>query len=158
MPIEIERRFLIGNDNWRQYADEPLLLRQGYLSVEKERTVRVRIAGKRAWLTLKGYISEISRSEFEYEIPLADAEKMMETMCPFKMEKWRYPVRWGGSLFEIDVFLGDNAPLVVAEIELPDENADFDRPDWLGREITADGMFTNAYLSKHPFSSWKNAV
>lgn len=82
----------------------------------------------------------------------------METMCPFKMEKRRYPVRWNGSLFEVDVFLGENAPLVVAEIELPDENADFDRPDWLGREITADGMFTNAYLSKHPFSSWKNAV
>ncbi|ENS6335091.1 CYTH domain-containing protein [Neisseria gonorrhoeae] len=117
MPIEIERRFLIENDKWRQYADEPLLLKQGYLSVEKERTIRIRIAGKRAWLTLKGYISEISRSEFEYEIPLADAE-----------------------------------------IELPAENADFDRPDWLGREITSDGMFTNAYLSKHPFSSWKNAV
>ncbi|HGT2148964.1 TPA: CYTH domain-containing protein [Neisseria gonorrhoeae] len=158
MPIEIERRFLIENDKWRQYADEPLLLKQGYLSVKKERTIRIRIAGKRAWLTLKGYISEISRSEFEYEIPLADAEKMMETMCPFKMEKRRYPVRWGGSLFEVDVFLGENSPLVVAEIELPAENADFDRPDWLGREITSDGMFTNAYLSKHPFSSWKNAV
>ncbi|WP_308028216.1 CYTH domain-containing protein [Neisseria bergeri] len=158
MTVEIERRFLIENNKWHQYADEPLLLRQGYLSVEKERTVRVRIAGKRAWLTLKGYISELSRSEFEYEIPLADAEKMMETMCPFKMEKRRYPVRWNGSLFEVDVFLGENAPLVVAEIELPAENADFDRPDWLGREITADGMFTNAYLSKHPFSSWKNAV
>lgn len=79
MPIEIERRFLIENDKWRQYADEPLLLKQGYLSVEKERTIRIRIAGKRAWLTLKGYISEISRSEFEYEIPLADAEKMMES-------------------------------------------------------------------------------
>ncbi|HGO8233669.1 CYTH domain-containing protein [Neisseria meningitidis] len=158
MPIEIERRFLIENDNWRQYADEPLLLKQAYLSVEKERTVRVRIVGQQAWLTLKGYISELSRSEFEYEIPLADAEKMMETMCPFKMGKRRYPVRWGGSLFEIDVFLGENAPLVVAEIELPDENADFDRPDWLGREITSDGMFTNAYLSRHPFSSWKNAV
>ncbi|KQB49886.1 adenylate cyclase, partial [Neisseria meningitidis] len=74
MPIEIERRFLIGNDNWRQYADEPLLLKQAYLSVEKERTVRVRIVGQQAWLTLKGYISELSRSEFEYEIPLADAE------------------------------------------------------------------------------------
>lgn len=158
MPVEIERRFLIENDKWHQYADEPLLLKQAYLSVEKERTVRVRIVGQRAWLTLKGYISELSRSEFEYEIPLADAEKMMESMCPFKMEKWRYLVRWGGSLFEIDVFLGDNAPLVVAEIELPAENADFDRPDWLGREITSDGMFTNAYLSKHPFSSWKNAV
>lgn len=158
MPVEIERRFLIENDKWHQYADEPLLLKQAYLSVEKERTVRVRIVGQRAWLTLKGYISELSRSEFEYEIPLADAEKMMESMCPFKMEKWRYLVRWGSSLFEIDVFLGENAPLVVAEIELPDENADFDRPDWLGREITSDGMFTNAYLSKHPFSSWKNAV
>lgn len=158
MPVEIERRFLIENDKWHQYADEPLLLKQAYLSVEKERTVRVRIVGQRAWLTLKGYISELSRSEFEYEIPLADAEKMMESMCPFKMEKWRYLVRWGSSLFEIDVFLGENAPLVVAEIELPDENADFDRPDWLGREITADGMFTNAYLSRHPFSSWKNAV
>lgn len=155
MTVEIERRFLIENDKWHQYADEPLLLKQAYLSVEKERTVRVRIVGQRAWLTLKGYISELSRSEFEYEIPLADAEKMMETMCPFKMEKWRYPVGWGGSLFEIDVFLGDNAPLVVAEIELPDENADFDRPDWLGREITSDSMFTNAYLSKHPFSTWK---
>ena len=158
MTVEIERRFLIENDKWHQYADEPLLLKQAYLSVEKERTVRVRIVGQRAWLTLKGYISELSRSEFEYEIPLADAEKMMESMCPFKMEKWRYLVRWGSSLFEIDVFLGENAPLVVAEIELPDENADFDRPDWLGREITSDGMFTNAYLSKHPFSSWKNAV
>lgn len=155
MTVEIERRFLIENDKWHQYADEPLLLKQAYLSVEKERTVRVRIVGQQAWLTLKGYISELSRSEFEYEIPLADAEKMMESMCPFKMEKWRYPVRCGGSLFEIDVFLGDNAPLVVAEIELPDENADFERPDWLGREITSDGMFTNAYLSKHPFSTWK---
>ena len=93
MTVEIERRFLIENDKWHQYADEPLLLKQAYLSVEKERTVRVRIVGQRAWLTLKGYISELSRSEFEYEIPLADAEKMMETMCPFKMEKWRYPVR-----------------------------------------------------------------
>ncbi|SUA20513.1 putative adenylate cyclase [Neisseria gonorrhoeae] len=88
---------MIENDKWRQYADEPLLLKQGYLSVEKERTIRIRIAGKRAWLTLKGYISEISRSEFEYEIPLADAEKMMETMCPFKMEKRRYPVRWAAA-------------------------------------------------------------
>ena len=155
MTVEIERRFLIENDKWHQYADEPLLLKQAYLSVEKERTVRVRIVGQRAWLTLKGYISELSRSEFEYEIPLADAEKMMETMCPFKMEKYRYRVGWGGSRFEIDLVLGDNAPLVVAEIELPDENADFDRPDWLGREITSDGMFTNAYLSKHPFSTWK---
>lgn len=155
MSLEIERRFLIENDDWKAYADAPLLLKQGYLSVEKERTIRVRIIGEQAWLTLKGYISDISRSEFEYEIPLQDAENIMDTMCPFKMEKRRYPVKWGGFVFEIDVFEGENAPLVVAEIELPSEDTVFDRPDWLGREITSDGMFTNAYLSKHPFSTWQ---
>ena len=105
MTVEIERRFLIENDKWHQYANEPLLLKQAYLSVEKERTVRVRIVGQRAWLTLKGYISELSRSEFEYEIPLADAEKMMESMCPFKMEKWRYPVRWAAACLKSMFFL-----------------------------------------------------
>ena len=154
MTVEIERRFLIENDKWHQYADEPLLLKQAYLSVEKERTVRVRIVGQRAWLTLKGYISELSRSEFEYEIPLADAEKMMETMCPFKMEKYRYRVEFEGFVYEIDEYFGDNAPLIVAEIELPSEDTEFPKPSWLGKEITADGKFTNAYLSKHPYSSW----
>ena len=154
MTVEIERRFLIENDKWHQYADEPLLLKQAYLSVEKERTVRVRIVGQRAWLTLKGYISELSRSEFEYEIPLADAEKMMESMCPFKMEKNRYRVEFEGFVYEIDEYFGDNAPLIVAEIELPSEDTEFPKPSWLGKEITADGKFTNAYLSKHPYSSW----
>ncbi|WP_066081403.1 CYTH domain-containing protein, partial [Bergeriella denitrificans] len=153
MSIEIERRFLLADDSWRAAASEPQTLRQGYLSVEKERTIRVRISGKRAWLTLKGYISDVSRSEFEYGIPLAHAEQMMDTMCPFKMEKHRYLVEYQGFTFEIDEYFGDNAPLVVAELELPSEDTAFPRPAWLGEEITSEGKFTNAYLSKHPYST-----
>ena len=115
MTVEIERRFLLKNDSWRAKAGAPQTLRQGYLSVEKECTIRVRIIGNRAWLTLKGYISDVSRSEFEYEIPLAHAETMMATMCPFKLEKHRYEIEHEGFVFEIDEYFGDNAPLVVVE-------------------------------------------
>ena len=154
MTIEIEHRFLLKNDDWKREASAPQVLQQGYLSVEKERTIRVRIIDDKAWLTLKGYISDVSRSEFEYEIPLAHARQMMETMCPFKMEKHRYRVEFKGFVFEIDEYFGDNAPLVVAEVELPTEDTPFEKPDWLGAEITSEGKFTNAYLSKHPYSTW----
>ncbi|MDO4433181.1 MAG: CYTH domain-containing protein [Alysiella sp.] len=153
--IEIERRFLLKNDNWRAIASTPQILYQGYISVEKECTIRVRIVEQRAYLTLKGYLSDISRSEFEYEIPLADAKMMLQTLCPFQVEKYRYHVEIDGFIFEIDEFSGSNAPLIVAELELPNENADFPYPDWLGKEITHDGRFTNAYLSKHPYGSWE---
>ena len=152
--IEIERRFLLKNDAWKAVAGAPCLMSQGYLSVEKERIIRLRIIGNRAWLTLKGYISDVSRSEFEYEIPVADAQIMMDTMCPFRLEKHRYEVNYQGFVFEIDEYFGDNAPLIVAELELPAEDTSFPRPDWLGEEITSDGRFTNAYLSKHPYSQW----
>ena len=152
--IEIERRFLLKNDAWKAVAGTPCLMSQGYLSVEKERIIRLRIIGNRAWLTLKGYISDVSRSEFEYEIPVADAQTMMDTMCPFCLEKHRYEVSYQGFVFEIDEYFGDNAPLIVAELELPAEDTPFPRPDWLGEEITSDGRFTNAYLSKHPYSQW----
>ena len=151
---EIERRFLLKNDAWKAVAGAPCLMSQGYLSVEKERIIRLRIIGNRAWLTLKGYISDVSRSEFEYEIPVADAQTMMDTMCPFRLEKHRYEVNYQGFVFEIDEYFGDNAPLIVAELELPAEDTPFPRPDWLGEEITSDGRFTNAYLSKHPYSQW----
>ena len=154
MTVEIERRFLLADDSWREAASEPLVLQQGYLSVEKERTIRVRIIGSQAWLTLKSYISDMTRSEFECEIPLAHAQAMMANMCPFKMEKYRYRVEFEGFVYEIDEYFGDNAPLIVAEIELPSEDTEFPKPSWLGKEITSDGKFTNAYLSKHPYSSW----
>ncbi len=152
--IEIERRFLLADNSWKTLAGAPRLMSQGYLSVEKERTIRVRIVGNRAWLTLKGYISDVSRSEFEYEIPLTDAQTMLATMCPFRLEKNRYEIKHEGFLFEIDEYFGDNAPLVVAELELPSEHTVFPRPSWLGEEITANGRYTNAYLSKHPYSVW----
>lgn len=152
--IEIERRFLLRNDSWRQHAGEPQVLQQGYLSVEKECTIRVRIVGEQAWLTLKGYLSDVSRSEFEYPIPVEDARLMLAQLCPFKLEKHRYTVVYDGFVFEIDEFFGDNAPLVVAELELSDEDAPFPQPTWLGEEITSHGKFTNAYLSKHPYSTW----
>ncbi|HFC8518359.1 CYTH domain-containing protein [Neisseria weaveri] len=155
MTVEIERRFLLENDTWRSQAGAPRLMSQGYLSVEKERTIRVRIVGNQAWLTLKGYISDVSRSEFEYEIPVEHARQMMETMCPFKLEKRRYEIEYKGFLFEIDEYFGDNAPLVVAELELPSEHTAFEKPEWLGEEITSNGKFTNAYLSKHPYSQWE---
>lgn len=154
MTIEIERRFLLKDDSWRAEAGEPEMMRQGYLSVDKECTIRVRIIGRKAWLTLKGYISDTTRSEFEYEIPITHAEQMMQTMCPFKLEKHRYKIEYRGFMFEIDEYFGDNAPLVVAELELPSEGVPFEKPDWLGEEITSNGKFTNAYLSKHPYSQW----
>ena len=153
MAVEIERRFLVANDNWRGLV-EPKLLYQGYLSVDKERTMRVRIVGDEAWLTLKGYISDVSRHEFEYPIPLQDALTILEQMCPFKMKKHRYCIEFAGQLFEVDEYFDDNAPLVVAEVELPSEDTEFARPNWLGEEITHEGRFTNAYLSQHPYSTW----
>lgn len=152
--IEIERRFLLKNDGWRQHIRSTQTLHQGYLSVEKERTIRVRIVGNRAWLTIKGYISDLRRSEYEYEIPCGHAQEMIQTLCPFAVEKQRHHVEIDGFLFEIDEFAGANAPLVIAELELPDEEADYPRPDWLGEEITSDGRFTNAYLSRLPYGQW----
>lgn len=155
MHIEIERRFLLADNSWRTAASTPQVLRQGYLSVEKQRTIRIRIIGDNAWLTIKGYISDISRSEFEYPIPLADATALM-ALCPFTLEKHRYTLTYQNHTFEIDEYFGSNAPLIVAEIELPSEDTSFPRPSWLGEEITSDGRFTNAYLSRHPYSEWNN--
>lgn len=152
--VEIERRFLLRDDSWRKLVAEPQILQQGYMTVDKACTIRVRVVGERAWLTLKGYISDVSRHEFEYEIPLFDAQTMLATMCPFKIEKHRYTIECDGFVFEIDEFFGENAPLVVAELELSSEDMVYPQPAWLGDEITSDGRFTNAYLSKHPFGSW----
>lgn len=152
--IEIERRFLLKNDNWRKLASTPEHIIQGYLSVEKQSTVRVRLTQTQAWLTLKGHISDISRHEFEYAIPTVEAQLILKNMCSFVLEKNRYHIKYQGFDFEIDEFFGINAPLIIAELEVPNEQTPFIRPNWLGAEITADARFTNAYLSKHPYSSW----
>ena len=153
MGLEIERRFKVNGDAWRDLA-QGLVYRQGYMSVEPDRTVRVRIVGDEAWLTLKGQISHAKRHEFEYPIPKADAETMMAAMCPMAVEKTRRRIEYGGFVWEVDEFFGTNAGLVLAEIDLPSENTAFEKPDWVGEEVTEDGRYTNAYLSAHPYTTW----
>ncbi|WP_434631514.1 CYTH domain-containing protein [Chromobacterium sp. CV08] len=153
MAMEIERRFVVSGDGWRGLAPA-VQYRQGYLSVEKERTVRVRVVGEQAWLTLKSHISNVSRHEFEYAIPLADAQTIMDAMCPMVVDKLRHRIEYQGFVWEVDEFFGDNAGLVLAEIELPAEDTQFAKPQWIGAEVTEDGRYTNAYLSKKPYRSW----
>lgn len=153
MAVEIERRFIVVGDAWRGLAPG-VQYRQGYLSVEKERTVRVRVVGNQAWLTLKSNISNVSRHEFEYPVPLADAQTIMGAMCPMVVNKLRHRIEHGGFIWEVDEFFGENAGLVLAEIELPDESTPFDKPEWIGEEVTEDGRYTNSFLSKNPYSRW----
>lgn len=153
MAKEIERRFRLKHDGWRGLA-EGEWLKQGYLSVERERTVRVRIKGEEAWLTLKSNISNVSRHEFEYPIPLSDAETMLASMCPMLVEKQRYRIAIGPHVWEVDEFSGNNAGLILAEVELGSEDEAYVRPDWLGEEVTEDPRYTNAYLSQHAWPSW----
>ncbi|MDM4768533.1 CYTH domain-containing protein [Pelomonas sp. SE-A7] len=153
MSVEIERKFLVTGEGWRQ-ADAQRYC-QGYLSRDPARTVRVRQVGTKAWLTIKGRSVGATRAEFEYEIPLADAEQLLKLCDGPLVEKWRHRVEAGGGLcWEVDEFLGDNAGLVVAEIELPDEAQAFERPAWLGAEVTEDPRYFNSNLAAHPFRHW----
>jgi adenylate cyclase len=152
MPLEIERKFLVSGDAWR--AAPYTYICQAYLNHDKRRTVRVRIAGESAWLTIKGETSGATRAEFEYQVPLADARQMLLLCEPAAIEKHRHVVDYAGHVWEIDEFLGANQGLVVAEIELDSENAPFERPDWVGKEVTDDPRYYNSNLSRQPYSTW----
>ena len=155
MAHEIERKFLLTSDEWRSGV-EGRLYRQGYLSTEKERTVRVRIVGQRGVLTVKGLTRGISRLEFEYEIPLADATRLLDELCHRPLiEKTRYEVAHAGLTWEIDEFHGDNAGLVVAEVELAAEDQNIELPGWIGKEVSGDPRYYNSNLAQHPFSEWQ---
>ena len=153
MAKEIERKFLV-QASWKP-QDEGIKIAQGYLSTVPERTVRVRIKGDKGYLTIKGKNQGISRAEFEYEIPIGDAEDLLKLAEQPILSKTRYLEQHGNRLWEIDVFAGENQGLVVAEVELPDEQAEFSRPDWLGQEVSGDVRYYNANLIKKPFSLWK---
>jgi adenylate cyclase len=154
MAAEIERKFLVIGDNWRHFT-QGTAYRQGYLSTDKDRTVRVRTAGGRGFLTVKGLTTGVSRLEFEYEIPFADADQILNELCERPLiEKTRYSIRAGPRIWEVDEFHGDNAGLVVAEVELSSEEEVFDRPEWIGREVSNDPRFFNANLVRHPYSMW----
>lgn len=154
MAVEIERKFLVSSDAWR---DGPPGVRicQGYLSRDKERTVRVRLAGDKAFLTIKGESAGISRKEFEYPIPSEDAEALLDLCLPQLVDKIRHERQHGGHVWEVDEFLGANAGLIVAEIELSDADETFERPDWLGREVSDDPRYYNANLAERPWSEWE---
>jgi len=156
MGQEIERKFLVTDDAWR--TDNGTLIRQGFLHNEADSTVRVRATGERAFLTIKGAMTGITRTEFEYEIPLEEANQMLDELCQKPLiEKIRHEVHVGGFKWEIDEFLRENAGLVVAEIELKYENQDFPKPDWLGKEVSEDARYLNASLVKKPYSQWDMA-
>jgi len=155
MPQEIERKFLVKNATFKTHGKGEYI-HQGFLSTEKERVVRVRIKGNKAWLTIKGISKGASRAEFEYEIPLEDAKYMLENLCERPtIEKHRYLVTFAGFTWEIDDFHGENDGLVIAEIELPSEDTAFDLPEWIGEEVTHDARYYNANLVKNPFRNWK---
>lgn len=154
MAQEIERKFLVKNNSWRERASGTLY-RQGYLSTVKERTVRVRTVNDKAYLTIKGQPTGISRAEYEYEIPLADAQAMLDTLCEQPLiEKTRYRLEHAGMIWEIDEFSGVNAGLVVAEVELEDEQQTVVLPDWVAGEVSDDPRYSNANLVKNPYSRW----
>ena len=154
MGIEIERKFLLQGDAWRALG-QPVLLRQGYLSSLAERVVRVRIEGGQAMLTIKGRSVGAARGEWEYQIPLADAEQFLERLCEQPViEKYRRRIVFDGMTWEVDEFLGANAGLVLAEIELEAEDQAFSTPDWIAAEVTDDARYYNANLIKNPFSNW----
>ena len=152
MGIEIERKFLVVGDDWRaapaaQYA-------QGYLNRDKQRTVRVRVVEASAWLTIKGANSGATRAEFEYAIPVADALQMLALCDGPLVRKLRRVIVHAGATWEVDEFQGDNAGLVVAEIELASEDSAFEAPPWLGAEVTHDARYFNSSLAAAPYATW----
>lgn len=164
MATEIERKFLLADDHWRPAIVRSERIAQGYLVGAQalheglvRASVRVRRAGGQAWLNIKSATLGIERAEYEYPVPPDDAETMLATLCDGVLEKIRHHVEVDGTLFEIDEFLGDNAGLVVAEVELPAADAAFPRPAWLGREVSALGRYYNVNLITHPFARWSEA-
>jgi adenylate cyclase len=159
MGIEIERKFLVIKDEWFSHLElnlyEAVVIKQGYLNTEKERTVRVRTKGTKGFITIKGKVQSITRQEFEYEIPAADAVELLSLCNQPLIEKLRYKVEFEGTVWEVDVFSGENEGLVMAEVELKNEHDRFSIPNWIGIEVSDDPRFYNLSLSLFPYKIWK---
>ena len=155
MATEIERKFLVKSDAWRARAEPGIRFRQGYLAGGGKASVRVRVEGESANLNIKSATLGVRRQEYEYPIPLDDAHQMLDSLCEGRLvEKTRYCVTVGNHVWEVDVFEGDNAGLVVAEIELSHEEEVFVRPDWAGDEVSHDPRYYNVCLAQHPYKEW----
>ena len=157
MSIEIERKFLVKNDDFKKMSFQQKTLQQGYLNSDKHRTVRIRISDNQGFITIKGVsnASGTTRFEWEKEIDVQEAKQLLSLCEPNIIEKTRFLVKNGIHIFEIDEFFGANNGLLIAEIELNSENEAFEKPSWLGEEVTGNAKYYNASLSKLPFSSWK---
>jgi adenylate cyclase len=152
---EIERKFLVKNDSWRDLSTNSKQIIQGYLANTERGSIRIRVAGEDASLNIKSMTLGVTRSEYDYTIPADDARAMLETLCIQPLiEKTRYYVKHGGHTWEIDDFAGANAGLVVAELELQSHDEAFERPPWLGKEVSDDPRYYNVCLTEHPYSSW----
>lgn len=155
MGIEIERKFLLTSTSWKQLAPGTSY-RQGYLNSTKERTVRVRTIDDKGFLTIKGVSVGATRVEYEYEIPVADAQHLLDDLCEKPLiEKNRYKINHAGFVWEVDEFFGENMGLIVAEIELESEDQSFEKPEWVGEEVTGDPRYFNSSLIKEPYTQWK---
>lgn len=154
MGKEIERKFLVKNDRWRGLA-RGVTYRQGYLSTDKERTVRVRTIENEGFLTIKGVTTGATRNEYEYTIPVEDANEILDQLCQRPLiEKRRYKIENAGFLWEVDEFSGENQGLIIAEVELNNEQERIELPEWIGEEVTSDTRYYNANLIAHPYSKW----
>lgn len=158
MMLEIERKFLVKSADFKNQATSEENISQGFLNTDPERTVRIRIKGEKGFLTVKGKSNEsgTSRFEWEKEIQKSDAEVLLQLCEQGILEKTRYEISNDSHVFEVDEFHGENEGLIVAEIELQDENESFEKPDWLDKEVTGDVKYYNSQLSKNPYSQWKN--
>lgn len=154
MSVEIERKFLVRGSEWKALGCA-VAIRQGYLSTHPDRVVRVRIEDETATLTIKGRTQGMTRGEWEYAIPLTEADPLLNDLCERPLiEKTRTRIVYEGMVWEVDEFFGDNLGLVVAEIELESEEQAFSRPDWIAEEVTGDARYFNANLLRHPYTAW----
>ncbi len=154
MGIEIERKFLVKSDKWKSLGNR-IFYQQGYLLIDKSRTIRVRTFDEKGFLTIKGASVGIRRSEFEYEIPVDDARVIMENLCEKPLiKKYRTKIKLNDLIWEVDEFIGENDGLVIAEVELENENQKIDIPSWIGEEVTGDIKYYNSMLIKNPFNMW----
>ena len=155
MAIEIEHKFLLVNDDWRKQINHSVKYRQGYLASQGTYSIRIRISNENAWLNIKSAIIGIHRHEYEYEIPLSDANEIINALCKKPIiEKTRHFVMNDGNKWEIDEFEGDNLGLIVAEIELTENGKYFSKPHWVGEEVTHDLRYYNNNLAIHPYLEW----
>jgi adenylate cyclase len=159
MAIEIERKFLVKSDRWRSLAPG-ILYRQGYLPTNGEGvTVRVRLVAEQGYLTIKFPLTAKSKAEYEYPIPLSDAQSLIDSVCKSPIvEKYRHKIPVGELVWEVDEFIGQNAGLILAEVEIPREDLDIELPDWGLEEVTGDRRYYNHYLAHYPYQTWANQL